>query len=333
MKVQLGISSLTRLFYQVVPSSSIKILEVEMIEKYRRNIPLELKLYNQWLWFKKIKNTDKKGNVKTIKIPISPNTLSFKGWNLREQWADFETAINGLPNSDCDGLSFILTNDDPFICIDLDNVSEDKKSLVDDFSDTYIEISQSGKGLHIFAKGSIKKNLNNQIGKVEMYHENRCIAMTGNRVVFSKRNIADKQSKTDKYYELFAPKMSIIEQLKTYQRIDDVVSDVSVIIEIMCKYNSKAKELFEGSYSSGDASKDDFALLLFLNSYTHGNEVLMKEIFLMSALNRSEDRSKRKNERAYIRYLEESIKKAIQCGNQKYWNYNYHRKSVGDIRE
>lgn len=60
MKVQHGISSLTRLFYQVVPSSSNKILEVEMIEKYRRNIPLELKSYNQWLWFKKIKNADKK---------------------------------------------------------------------------------------------------------------------------------------------------------------------------------------------------------------------------------------------------------------------------------
>ena len=97
MKVQLGISSLTRLFYQVVPSSSIKILEVEMIEKYRRNIPLELKSYNQWLWFKKIKNADKKGKVKTIKIPVSPITLSSKGWNLRKQWADFETAINGLP--------------------------------------------------------------------------------------------------------------------------------------------------------------------------------------------------------------------------------------------
>lgn len=60
MKVQLGVSSLTRLFYQVVLPSGIKILKVEMIEKYRRNIPLELKSYNQWLWFKKIKNADKK---------------------------------------------------------------------------------------------------------------------------------------------------------------------------------------------------------------------------------------------------------------------------------
>lgn len=199
MRVQLGISSLTRLFYQVVPSSAIKILEVEMIEKYRRNRPLELKSYNQWLWFKKIKNTDKKGKVKTIKIPVSPITLSSKGWNLREQWADFETAIDGLQNSGCDGLSFILTKDDPFLCIDLDNVSEDKKALVDDFSETYIEISQSGKGLHIFAKGEIADNFNNQIEKVEMYQNNRCIAMTGNSIDGISNNIIDKQSEIDRY--------------------------------------------------------------------------------------------------------------------------------------
>lgn len=74
-------------------------------------------------------------------------------------------------------------------------------------------------------------------------------------------------------------------------------------------------------------------LLLLLNSYTHGDEALMKEIFLMSALNRSDDRNKRKNEAAYIKYLEDSIKKAIQYGNKRYWDYNYHRRSVGDNRE
>lgn len=104
------------------------------------------------------------------------------------------------------------------------------------------------------------------------------------------------------------------------------MSDISIIIETMCKYNAKARGLFDGTMLSGDASKDDFLLLLFLNSYTHGNEYLMKEIFLRSALNRSDDKSKRKNEMAYLRYLEDSIKKAVQYGNQRYWDYNYHRK-------
>lgn len=103
-------------------------------------------------------------------------------------------------------------------------------------------------------------------------------------------------------------------------------------LETMCKHNRKAKGLFEGTISSGDASKDDF-LLLLLNSYTHCDEALMKDIFLLSALNRSDDRSKRKNEAAYIRYLKDSIKKAIQYGNQKYSDYNYHRKRAGDNNE
>ena len=196
-----------------------------------------------------------------------------------------------------------------------------------------IEISQSGKGLHIFAKGEIADNFNNQIKKVDMYQNNRCIAMTGNSIDGISNNIIDKQSEIDKYYECFTPKKSVREQIRAYQSDNDTLPDMATIIETMCKCNRKAKGLFEGIISSGDASKDDFLLLLLLNSYTHGDEALMKEIFLMSALNRSDDRSKRKNEAAYIRYLEDSIKKTIQYGNQKYWDYNYHRKSVGDNRE
>ena len=90
--------------------------------------------------------------------------------------------------------------DDPFLCIDLDNVSRDKRErFFRDFKDTYIETSQSGKGLHIFAKGGIDKNFNNQVEKVEMYQNNRCIAMTGNSVDGTSNNIIDKQSEIDRY--------------------------------------------------------------------------------------------------------------------------------------
>ena len=215
-------------------------------------------------------------------------------------------------------MSFVLSKDDPFLCIDLDNVSCDmREKFCRNFQDTYIEISQSGKGLHIFAKGEIADNFNNQIEKVEMYQNNRCIAMTGNSIDRISNNIIDKQREIDRYYECFAPKKSVREQIRASQSDNDTLPDIPKIIETMCKHNRKAKGLFEGTIASGDASKDDFLLLLLLNSYTHGDEALMKEIFLMSALNRSYDRSKRKNEAAYIRYLEDSIKKAIQYGNQK----------------
>lgn len=97
----------------------------------------------------------------------------------------------------------------------------------------------------------------------------------------------------------------------------------------MCRYNARAIALFEGPYTSGDASKDDFSLLLFLNSITHGNVEMMKELFLKSALNRIGDRSKRRTEKGYLKYLEDSISTAIQGGNKRYWDYNYHRDGEG----
>ena len=302
-------------------------------EIYLRNIPAELREYKQWLWFKKIRKQDLKGKEKILKLPVSPITLKSDDWNNKEQWGDFETAINNLESSGCDGLSFVLSRDDPFVCIDLDNVDNKKQDMfINDFNGTYVEISQSGMGIHIFAKGEIEKNFNNQLEKVEMYQENRCIAVTGNIYKlndFVAEKVLLKQKELDKYCKLFSPKRSVREIIRKYQEAAECVPDSNTVIETMCRYNARARALFEGSYTSGDASKDDFSLLIFLNSFTHGNAEMMKELFLKSALNRIGDRSKRRTEKGYLKYLEDSISKAIQGGNKRYWDYNYHRSKGG----
>ena len=300
-------------------------------ENYLQNIPPELRQYQQWLWFKKIVKVDKWGKEKISKIPISPITLKSDGWNDRKHWTDFETAVKNLESSGSDGLSFALSKDDPFVCIDLDRVDDSFRDFLNDFNDTYREVSQSGKGVHIFTKRVNEKNFNNQIEKVEMYQENRCIATTGNIEEFENsgvRKVLSKQNELDKYYKLFAPKDSIRKKILNYQS-SNMLPETDKVIEIMCRYNARAKALFEGSNTSGDPSKDDFALLLFLNSFTHGNAEMMKEIFLRSALNRMGDKSKRRTEAGYLRYLDESIRKALQGGNQRYWDYNYHRRKGG----
>ena len=165
------------------------------MEQYKQNIPMELRQYKQWLWFKKIRRIDLKGKERILKLPVSPITFKSSDWNNKENWADFETAVNNIEGSGSDGLSFVLSIDDPFLCIDLDNVSCDmREKFCRDFQDTYIETSQSGKGLHIFAKGEIADNFNNQIDKVEMYKNNRCIVMTENSVAGTSNNIIDTMS-------------------------------------------------------------------------------------------------------------------------------------------
>lgn len=58
-------------------------LEDNMIkaEQYKQNIPVELRQYKQWLWFKRIRKIDLKGKEKILKLPVvSPitfKTLSF----------------------------------------------------------------------------------------------------------------------------------------------------------------------------------------------------------------------------------------------------------------
>lgn len=298
-------------------------------EQYKQNIPMELRQYKQWLWFKRIRKIDLKGKEKILKLPVSPITFKSDDWNNKEQWADFETAVNNIEGSGSDGLSFVLSMDDPFLCIDLDNVSCDmRERFFRDFHDTYIEISQSGKGLHIFAKGEIADNFNNQIEKVEMYQNNRCIAMTGE--LFTVNYLAEsKQDTIDKYYKLYSPKESIYKAIEGNNGDLNSIPNTDMVLDAMLKHNEKARDLFYGSNLSGDASKDDFQLLLLLNSFTHGNHEMMKSIFLQSALNRMGDKSKRKTEIGYMKYLDESIEKAIRCGNRKYWDYDYHRKKKG----
>ena len=117
-------------------------------EKYINNIPQELKECKQRLWFKIYYNEDKNKNIKMVKIPISPITCESNEWNKEENWANFEIALEGLERSDCDGLSFVLTEYDPFVCIDLDNVKdsfEDVRDIISDFGETYKEIFRIGQ--------------------------------------------------------------------------------------------------------------------------------------------------------------------------------------------
>lgn len=164
-----------------------------------------------------------------------------------------------------------------------------------------------------------------------MYKSNKCIAMTGN-VIGDCKEIQDNYYKLNIYYKKYAIKETIRERISYHKSIDGDVSDIEGILKAIYMTNKKGKELFRGEYSSGAASKDDFQLLLVLNSFTHGNGDLMLEIFLKSALNRMGDMSKRKTEAAYIKYLNQSIKKAQEVGGFNYWDYNYHRKNKEEIR-
>lgn len=85
-----------------------------------------------------------------------------------------------------DGLGFVL-NGDGIICIDLDHCydgtpSPEAQALIDSLPQTYIEISPSGTGIHIWGKGQMtagRKFTRNGLS-IEVYPNGRFITMTGN---------------------------------------------------------------------------------------------------------------------------------------------------------
>lgn len=102
-------------------------------------------------------------------------------------WATYEEAVAAVndPSSRYQAAGLLLTRLDPFLVIDIDapNNPLSKRSADSiwygtDF--TYREISQSGRGAHIFLLGELPNHRGRRGHPVEIYDDRRFIIVTGN---------------------------------------------------------------------------------------------------------------------------------------------------------
>lgn len=133
-----------------------------------------------------------------IKVPVDHRSLSKLHGFDKGAWFDYS-----LANTYMDlyggryGIGFVLTENDPFFCVDIDkclladgNWSNTAIEIVQCFPGAYVEVSQSGTGLHIFGTYTgiqphkCKAKLADGVG-IELYHEKRFIAVTGMNAVGS----------------------------------------------------------------------------------------------------------------------------------------------------
>jgi len=151
-------------------------------------IPSELKKIDRWL----IRDKDKKP------VQWKNNCFIATKWGDTKNWLSFEKAVEEkIPEGG--GLGFIFTNDDDIGGIDLDGCRDPNteeitswaKEIIEKFS-SYAEISPSGTGIKIYARGAPDKVNPNIIdmsigfgGKnpqVEVYVTGRYFAVTGNHL-------------------------------------------------------------------------------------------------------------------------------------------------------
>ncbi len=148
-------------------------------------VPDDLRERDQWvLW----QYEDRNG--RTTKVPYRVGHR-YASSTDRSTWTSFEAVTDEWRRwpSRYAGPGFVFSAADPFCGIDLDDCLDPEdiikpwgRGIVERFSDTYMEISPSGTGLKIWARGSIPANLagvNVGDGQIEIYDHARYFAVTG----------------------------------------------------------------------------------------------------------------------------------------------------------
>jgi hypothetical protein len=238
------------------------------------NIPQELQGYPHWVV------------AGLSKEPLNPRTGRLASINDSSTWGTFEEAIAAKTPY----IGFVLTTEDPYTIIDLDNKPDNPctaeqwarhEKILETFI-SYTEKSASGTGYHIIVKGQIPAGVHRD--KVEVYSSARYMICTGN--VVRGAPIQDYQTLLDILFQEMRPANSA-----PLEDMEDVLEDQEIIEMAMGAANAeKFNALCIGDWQAmgySSQSEADFALLSILAYYTLSNEQV-RRVFRMSNLGKRE---------------------------------------------
>ena len=240
-------------------------------------IPPELLIYKQWCNWR----YEPTANGKITKVPYNGATGQKVSVSDPTTWTDYTTASKAMETGYYSGTGFVLSKDDPYTFIDLDNPDGDASILARHQTllkmlDSYAEISPSGKGVHVIVRGNIGDGRKRD--KVEIYSSLRYMTMTGN--TFVDKPITNRQQILDGLYNEMGSSTAVY----TVKDSPQTISDADVWAKMQSAANSDKimrtwNADYEGLYFS--QSECDQALINFLQFYTHNAEQI-KRMFLAS---------------------------------------------------
>jgi len=150
-----------------------------------QNIPEALRAFPQWVCWRGVWVEGTNGKPgRWTKVPYQPNGQKASVTN-QAHWTDFSEAVASCEDceSDFDGFGFVLTENDPFVgidldkCIDADGVIAIPVQAIIKAMNSYSEYSPSGTGIRIFVRGQLAKAIKQ--GKAEVYGAARYLTCTG----------------------------------------------------------------------------------------------------------------------------------------------------------
>jgi putative DNA primase/helicase len=123
---------------------------------------------------------------KLTKVPYSAHTGEMASSTNPSTWATFKTALLFHVDHDwTDGIGMVVCDADDFVGIDLDHCLDPETGAIEpwaqrvvDTVDSYTEVTPSGAGLRIFARGTLPPS-GRKKGDFEIYENGRYLTVTG----------------------------------------------------------------------------------------------------------------------------------------------------------
>ena len=285
-------------------------------------IPYELKELKNWCCFRSVWDNHRQ---KYTKIPYNPlNGLKAQSDDPRT-WVSFDDAYEAIETFD--GLGFFF--EEPYFGVDLDNIESDilryqagdvEENIVAEFIEllgSYAEISPSGQGIHIIAKGHLPKG-GRRKGSVEMYDSGRFFTMTGNHIGGYKHIVDDSDYGKINYlhHKYIGEEDIVVSEISKLQKIgNDLNIDEIIERAYKSKNGIRFKLFMEGGWESfyDSTSEADLGFANDLAYWTAQDYDKMQLIYRKSDLMRDKwDDSRGKNST----YGRETLNKAIrECTN------------------
>lgn len=267
-------------------------------------------------------------NGRQTKVPYSALYHGRASSTNPKTWADFERVRRVFESSnEYSGIGFVFSKESGIVFIDVDHCfnehgdSDDRvKDILSRFEGkTFAEYSQSGTGLHIFAKGTIPRCFKNDKQDVEMYSERRFCAMTGNALY--KTEIALNQNALDYVFEEYqTPERTKKNKATSFSHTRRRLSSNDRDILNKARENEKTGREFSKLFDSGDwtgldsQSNADFRLCVMLAFWCDRDFGTIDTLFRQSALCR-EKWIKRED------YRKNTIERACDCCDESFSEY------------
>ena len=262
-------------------------------------IPEEMKKHNCWVCWSKDERSGK-----TTKVPKNPKTGGMANATLSATWVTFSEAKDyyRCHTDDIDGVGYVFTEGNGVVGIDIDHCVEDGEIISDEIHDlvdrcgSYVELSPSGTGIHMYVKGKWKETggrKNNKIGAdmaIEVYPSKRYFTVTGN--AFGKAKVlTENQELLDEIYNrYFAAKEESLALVPA--RLEDLGVEPEYIKRLQERLENRhgwLALLWEGQHTKESESEADMALICRLLKICDGDEEAVKKLFMASPFAQHKD--------------------------------------------